>query len=132
MIATASIDTTCTVWDIHHSAIKTQIIAHDKEVYDIKFVDGSNTFITAGGDASIRLFDVRSLHHSLLLCEEPNSNPFVRVSWNRQRTDYFAALAAHSKEAAVYDRRCAGIPVMKLLGHEKSVNFVVWAAADFG
>lgn len=132
MMATASIDTTCTVWDLHHSAIKTQIIAHDKEVYDIKFAEDSNIFITAGGDASIRLFDTRDLHHSFLLCENPSSDPFVRVSWNGRRTDYFAVLVASSSEAAVYDRRYAGSPVVKLLGHEKCVNSVAWANVDFG
>ena len=34
-IGRCSIDMTCTVWDIKRYAIETQLIAHDKEVYDI-------------------------------------------------------------------------------------------------
>eukprot|EP00501_MAST-03F_sp_TOSAG23-6_P000997 GSMAST32.ASY1.ANO1.1037.1 assembled CDS len=31
MIGTSSIDTTCTIWDLHKNVAKTQLIAHDKE-----------------------------------------------------------------------------------------------------
>ncbi|KAE9599609.1 putative transcription factor WD40-like family [Lupinus albus] len=34
-IGTSSIDTTCTIWDIEKETVDTQLIAHDKEVYDI-------------------------------------------------------------------------------------------------
>lgn len=34
-IGTSSIDTTCTIWDIEKEVVDTQLIAHDKEVYDI-------------------------------------------------------------------------------------------------
>jgi WD repeat-containing protein 68 len=34
-LGTACIDTTCTIWDVNTQQAKTQIIAHDKEVYDI-------------------------------------------------------------------------------------------------
>lgn len=37
LIGTSSIDTTCTIWDIEKGAVFTQLIAHDKEVYDIHF-----------------------------------------------------------------------------------------------
>ena len=35
LLGTACIDTTCTIWDVTTQQAKTQIIAHDKEVYDI-------------------------------------------------------------------------------------------------
>ena len=35
LLGTACIDTTCTIWDVNAQQAKTQIIAHDKEVYDI-------------------------------------------------------------------------------------------------
>ena len=34
-IGTSSIDTTRTIWDIEKEVVDTQLIAHDKEVYDI-------------------------------------------------------------------------------------------------
>lgn len=48
LIGTSSIDTTCTIWGLETSQVigrintvgghvKTQLIAHDKEVYDIAF-----------------------------------------------------------------------------------------------
>ncbi len=43
--------------------IKTQLIAHDQEVYDISFAKGrggaANTFATVGADGSVRMFDLR-------------------------------------------------------------------------
>jgi DDB1- and CUL4-associated factor 7 len=47
-IGTASIDTTCTIWDIERETVKTQLIAHDKEVYDIGFAHGIHMFASAG------------------------------------------------------------------------------------
>ena len=38
---------------------KTQLIAHDKEVYDLAFAYGKDIFGTVGGDGSLRLFDLR-------------------------------------------------------------------------
>lgn len=31
-LGTASIDTTCTIWDVERGAVDTQLIAHDREV----------------------------------------------------------------------------------------------------
>ena len=38
ILGTASLDTICTIWDLNKSTIKTQLIAHDKEVFDISFI----------------------------------------------------------------------------------------------
>jgi DDB1- and CUL4-associated factor 7 len=38
---------------------KTQLIAHDKEVYDISFASGKDIFATVGADGSVRMFDLR-------------------------------------------------------------------------
>ena len=60
MIGTCSIDTTVTIWDVNTMTPKTQLIAHDKEVFDIGFVPNDvNVFATAGADGSVRLFDLR-------------------------------------------------------------------------
>lgn len=40
-------------------APKTQLIAHDKEVYDIAFASGKDIFGTVGADGSLRMFDLR-------------------------------------------------------------------------
>lgn len=37
----------------------TQLIAHDKEVYDIAFGRDKDTFASVGADGSVRTFDIR-------------------------------------------------------------------------
>jgi len=60
LIVTASIDTTCTVWDLNTLHAKTHLIAHDKEVFDVAFVAGSeHVFASCGADGSVRMFDLR-------------------------------------------------------------------------
>jgi hypothetical protein len=62
VLGTASIDTTCTIWDIETMQAKTQLIAHDKEVYDIAFMkESTQIFASVGADGSVRMFDLRSL-----------------------------------------------------------------------
>jgi DDB1- and CUL4-associated factor 7 len=67
VIASVSIDTTCTVWDLTARKVKTQLIAHDREVYDIAWSRGKDTFATVGADGSLRVFDLRSLDHSTIM-----------------------------------------------------------------
>lgn len=70
LIITSSIDTTCTIWDIPTLTAKTQLIAHDKEVYDVRFMSGSvDVFASCGADGSVRMFDLRSLEHSTIIYE---------------------------------------------------------------
>jgi DDB1- and CUL4-associated factor 7 len=70
LIITSSIDTTCTIWDIPSLTAKTQLIAHDKEVYDVRFCANSvDVFVSCGQDGSVRMFDLRSLEHSTIIYE---------------------------------------------------------------
>lgn len=84
LLITSSVDTTCTVWDLNRShphddfaesaTIKTQLIAHDSEVFDVKFIHKStNVFASVGNDGSMRVFDLRSLEHSTIIYEPPPS-----------------------------------------------------------
>jgi WD repeat-containing protein 68 len=70
LIITSSIDTTCTIWDIPSLTAKTQLIAHDKEVFDVRFCAASvDVFVSCGADGSVRMFDLRSLEHSTIIYE---------------------------------------------------------------
>ncbi|KAJ3111770.1 ddb1 and cul4 associated factor 7 [Phlyctochytrium bullatum] len=69
LCVTSSIDTTCTVWDIKTQQAKTQLIAHDKEVYDVAFARGTEVFASVGADGSVRMFDLRALDHSTIIYE---------------------------------------------------------------
>lgn len=75
-IVTSSVDTTCTVWDLTQQQPKTQLIAHDKEVFDVAFrTRESNVFASVGADGSLRIFDLRDLEHSTIIYEVPFNLP---------------------------------------------------------
>eukprot|EP01031_Cornospumella_fuschlensis_P023550 gene23550-28560_t len=59
LLGVCSIDTTCTMWDLAAMTPKTQLIAHDKDVFDIAFAPGKDIFGTVGADGSLRMFDLR-------------------------------------------------------------------------
>ncbi len=49
--------------------VKTQLIAHDKEVHDIAFTragGGRDLFASVGSDGSVRMFDLRYYYESSL------------------------------------------------------------------
>ncbi len=128
MICTSSIDTTCTVWDIVARKVKTQLIAHDKEVFDIAWCARSkDLFATVGADGSLRMFDLRSLEHSTIMYETPGGSPLLRLSWNSLDTNYLATFATDSTKAVVLDTRMPALPVAELGGHTAAVNGVSWA-----
>lgn len=58
-IITCSIDTTCSIWDIHKEQLTKTLIAHDKEVFDVSFSPEPQIFATVGADGSVRYFDTR-------------------------------------------------------------------------
>jgi len=45
--------------DIDRGVVDTQLIAHDREVYDIAW-GGVGVFATVSADGSVRVFDLRS------------------------------------------------------------------------
>jgi WD40 repeat protein len=63
--------------------VKTQLIAHDKEVYDVAFSSNRNIFGTVGADGSVRTFDLRALEHSSIIYESTDLVPLLRLSWNK-------------------------------------------------
>lgn len=76
LIVTSSVDTTCTVWDLPTRTALTQLIAHDREVYDVDWCPGSSdVFASVGADGSVRVFDLRSLEHSTIIYETAGPPP---------------------------------------------------------
>ncbi|KAG5460992.1 MAG: transparent testa glabra 1 protein [Olpidium bornovanus] len=140
LVVTSSIDTTCTVWNVERGQANTQLIAHDKEVYDVAWASGSaNIFASVGADGSVRMFDLRSLEHSTIIYEtptpttgaaavgQPTSIPILRLAYNRCDPNYLATFHMHSKDVAILDIRIPGLPVTELKGHEANVNALAWA-----
>eukprot|EP00954_Amorphochlora_amoebiformis_P025075 1370690-Amorphochlora_amoeboformis.AAC.1 len=126
IIGTSSIDTTCTIWNVETNQAKTQLIAHDKEVYDIAFAPSPDVFASAGADGSVRMFDLRSLEHSTIIYESPNLVPLLRLSWNKQDPNYLATFLMDQNHVVVLDIRSPAEPVAELKGHHQPINSVAW------
>lgn len=121
LLVSGSYDTTCSVWNLSSQretpigSIKTQLIAHDKEVFDVAWSSGSaDCFVSVGGDGSLRLFDIRSLDHSTILYESSDNRPLLRVEWNSLDPNYMATMAQDSGRAIIIDVRMPSVPAAEL------------------
>ncbi|ODA79553.1 hypothetical protein RJ55_05147 [Drechmeria coniospora] len=151
LIITSSIDTTCTIWDIPSLTAKTQLIAHDKEVYDVRFCANSvDVFVSCGQDGSVRMFDLRSLEHSTIIyeptgkeekdgggaCASPTTAaqqsmamppPLLRLATSPHDTHLLATFAADSNIIRVLDVRQPGQALLELRGHTGAINCLEWS-----
>ena len=127
-IITCSLDTTCTVWDLELQKAKVQLIAHDKEIHDVKYGPDSNTFGTVSSDGSLRQFDLRQLQHSTILYESRNGEPLLRFSWNKMDGNLLSTF--HRDTLVVLDVRVPAVPVYELKSHNANVCQVEWHHRD--
>lgn len=157
MIVTASVDTTCTVWDLNTATARTQLIAHDKEVFDVAFTaNTTDVFASVGSDGSVRLFDLRALEHSTIVYESPmgspspgapaaaggaatidhsgnsptaggNPAPLLRISACPREPNLLATFAALSNTIHILDIRKPGTAILQLESHASSINALQWA-----
>ncbi|KAI9346611.1 WD40-repeat-containing domain protein [Obelidium mucronatum] len=142
LCVTSCIDTTCTVWDVNRQEQKTQLIAHDKAVYDVAFSKDPHSFASVGADGSVRVFDLRALEHSTILYDTPpqltppggpnatqtmENPPLLRLSWNKLDSNYIATFQSGSQKVVVLDIREPSVPVVELYGHQAPVNAIAWA-----
>ncbi|KAJ7971616.1 putative WD-repeat protein [Quillaja saponaria] len=126
-IATASVDTSCTIWDIEREIVDTQLVAHDKEVYDISW-GGFNVFASVSGDGSIRVFDLRDKEKSTIIYENPIQDcPLLRLEWNKADPRFMATVGMDSTKVIVMDIRFPTTPLMELCKHKGSVNAISWS-----
>ncbi|XP_021725686.1 protein TRANSPARENT TESTA GLABRA 1-like [Chenopodium quinoa] len=126
-IGTSSIDTTCTIWDIEKCVVETQLIAHDKEVYDIAWGE-AGVFASVSADGSVRIFDLRDKEHSTIVYESPEPDtPLLRLAWNKQDLRYMATTLMDSNKVVILDIRSPTMPVAEFERHQASVNAVAWA-----
>ncbi|KAI8869165.1 WD40 repeat-like protein [Ramicandelaber brevisporus] len=86
LVISSSIDTTCTLWDIERGSARTQLIAHDREVFDVAFqTHSTDIFASVGADGGVRLFDLRALDHSTILYEAPQRQVMAAKLTNNPR-----------------------------------------------
>lgn len=126
-VGTSSIDTTCAIWDIEREIVDTQLVAHDKEVYDISW--GSfNVFASVSGDGSVRVFDLRDKERSTIIYENPIQGcPLLRLEWNKFDPKYIATVGMDSDKVVILDIRFPTMPLLELCKHKGSVNAISWA-----
>lgn len=158
LIITLSVDTTCTVWDLNRSAatgkhknsaqVKTQLIAHDSEVFDVKFIHSStNVFASVSNDGSMRVFDLRSLEHSTIIYEPTqtvasdtlgqslgapyNPQALLRLLTSNVDQHHLATVGVNLNQVLVIDMRMPGVPIATLDGlfggvSHTAINLIAW------
>ncbi|KAI9713705.1 MAG: hypothetical protein M1828_001394 [Chrysothrix sp. TS-e1954] len=136
LIITSSIDTTCTIWDIPTLTAKTQLIAHDKEVFDVRFCAGSvDTFVSCGADGSVRMFDLRSLEHSTIIyepSEKTDKGMLDAATSSPHDSHLLATFAQDSNVIRILDHRQPGQALLELQGHSSSINCIEWSPSRRG
>ncbi|KAL8967249.1 MAG: hypothetical protein Q9197_005535 [Variospora fuerteventurae] len=156
LIITSSIDTTCTIWDIPTLTAKTQLIAHDKEVFDVRFCANSvDVFVSCGADGSVRMFDLRSLEHSTIIYEpsekgDKTSNspgnvspttaqqtmsyapPLLRLAASPHDAHLLATFSQDSNSIRILDVRQPGQALLELKGHAAAINCIEWSPSRRG
>jgi WD repeat-containing protein 68 len=126
-LAASSVDTTCTIWNIEKQRIETQLIAHDKAVYDVAFSQVDSLFASVGADGSVRLFDQRNLDHSTIIYEASPPSPLLRLAWNSMNTNHIATIAMDTTGVILIDIRKPSFALASLSYHESCVNGISWA-----
>ncbi|KAK4534406.1 hypothetical protein CDCA_CDCA01G0431 [Cyanidium caldarium] len=130
-LASASIDTTVTVWDVAVQRVRTQLIAHDNAVYDVCFDPTSkHIFASCGADGSVRLFDLRSLEHSNILFETDDAGALLRLCWNRQDHHYLLTQPIKSPHSLMLDTRMPAVPLATLAWHTRPVHAIAWSPSS--
>ncbi|RXK37450.1 hypothetical protein M231_05273 [Tremella mesenterica] len=128
-IVTCSIDTTATLWDINTSQALTQLIAHDRAVYDLSWLPQSaDIFVSVGADGSLRAFDLRTLEHSTILYESPNEAPLARIAFSNKEQHMLACFGVDDSKVLILDMRSPGQPVAELIGHSGALSGIAWGA----
>lgn len=128
IVGCCSIDTTVSIWDVDVAKLETQLIAHDKDVFDIAFAKGTHTFASCGADGSARLFDLRDLAHCTVVYESPQFSPLLRLAWNKLDQTYLATFSVDGTEVVVVDIRYPSVPVGSLKGiHTQPINSISWS-----
>ncbi|KAJ8899629.1 hypothetical protein K2173_018603 [Erythroxylum novogranatense] len=129
-VATSSVDSTCTIWDTERESVDTQLVAHDKEVYDISW-GVYNVFASVSGDGSLRVFDLRDKERSTIIYENPTQDShLLRLEWNKCDPRFIATVGIDSNKVVILDIRFPTTPLMELSKHKGSVNAITWQSCS--
>lgn len=132
------------MWNLDTATAVTQLIAHDREVYDVAWLPNStDIFVSVGADGSLRAFDLRSLEHSTILYEtpppknqppsgRPPSSPLLRIAFNPSDANYMSTFHQDGADVQILDMRSPGAPVMELRAHRAPINAAGWSSTEGG
>ncbi|KAA8494705.1 DDB1- and CUL4-associated factor 7-like [Porphyridium purpureum] len=145
-IATSSVYGHVSIWDVESARLVQKIQAHDEPCYEVAFQpmtsgkSGANKFISTSRDGSVRMFDTRDLHYSMVVFEAPQKgNAMIRASWNRLNENLLCVVPRHSDQLHILDVRVPCLPVAslstdldaKVSQHESvAVNACSWAPSS--
>jgi WD repeat-containing protein 68 len=121
--ATCSVDTTVAVWDVERGKLETQLIAHDKAVFDLTYNSG-NQFSSVSLDGSLRQFDARDLDHSTILYED--SVPLLRVASPTKSSFLIVVLVHENPDLLLFDTRKPGF-LSSVLRCGACPNAIAWS-----
>lgn len=132
LIIASSYDTTCTVWDLNTSQVLTRLIAHDKEVYDVGFLEGEHSFVSAGAEGELRMFDLRDLDNSQIVFDSKDRSALTRMSICSIDTNYIIALSSSKPYFYLIDLRDISSPVAIIQSHTNLINAAHWSKYERG
>ena len=126
IIAAATLDSICTIWDIDMQQPMASTRAHPSEIYDIAFSPAvMDTFITCGKDGSIRLFDMRCADKYSMFHKSKDSLPILRVAWNHINSTTVAFITHNQQDVTIIDIRSPE-QELKLSTHVAPVSAIEW------
>ncbi|KAF9516762.1 hypothetical protein BS47DRAFT_1390355 [Hydnum rufescens UP504] len=141
LVVTSSIDTTCTVWDLSASTAVTQLIAHDREVYDVAWAQAplipsyplaptapyahstsaaSNTQQSWRGNGSGNVA-------ASAVAPPGGTASLLRIAFNPLDANFLATFHSDSPDVQILDMRSPGRPVVELKGHRGAITSIGWA-----
>jgi len=126
-LAASSVDTTVTIWNLEKQKVETQLIAHDKAVFDISYSWADTLFASVGADGSLRLFDTRDLDRSTIIYEASPSSPLLRLAWNKLSRIHIATIAMDSAGVTLIDIRKPANALASISTQQSCVNHITWA-----
>ena len=119
------VDGTATVVDLNRNQAVSKIQTHEQPVYDISFCSTSSTFVTAGLDGSMRIFDLRDLQSFLIFYQA--AMPIQRAMISPFEGYHVAALVKGSSRAVIIDNRKPGQSCALCGGSDAPITGMSWS-----
>lgn len=91
-------------------------------MYDVGFEPNSESvFITAGADASIRMFDSRNLTECSVFFDDPQGTPVTQIAWNKDG-NLIAASLLDANTVIILDKRYASVNHVHINSSDKDTK----------